>query len=433
MELLTRLWTKFLQRWPIVLACLAVAVVGAAFYNAGAGKSYTASTELFLRAPDVKTSVTAYQGDLFSRQRAQTYVNMFGSDELAQMVIDKLGLSVTPQQLVSNVSASVVKNTVLMVISVTDSNAQHAANIANGYGGVLGNYIAKVENVSGDPNVGPLVEVVTKASPASAEVSGYPTSMVVLVAVVLALFAAAGLIMFLERFDTKVRSRRQVEEITGCDIIGKLPKTPLLGSDKSVAQVFGDSAEFKQASLRLSLNVESVLQRLPRVKAEIPAVVAIVGGSRGEGGTVVAQALAQAFGHRGRTAGVVRVGDSNQEPVEPELVVAGSALSNLDKRTDPVTTVSCSTAALTSEIGGRDALLLESDIILVDTPPFHESVDAQVALGAVDAAVLVVRPIATSAHSLGQLVAGIRALDVPVLGVVVNMAKESLTTEGLYL
>ena len=129
--------------------------------------------------------------------------------------------------------------------------------------------------------------------------------MVTFVAGTVALLVATGLIWFLERFDTKVRSRRQAEEITGCAIIGKLPKTRALGSKGDVGQAFDESEEFKQAALRLSLNVESVLQRIPRIKAEIPPVVAVVAGHRGDGGTVVTQALARAFAERGRTVGVV--------------------------------------------------------------------------------------------------------------------------------
>jgi Mrp family chromosome partitioning ATPase len=102
------------------------------------------------------------------------------------------------------------------------------------------------------------------------------------------------------------------------------------------------------------------------------------------------------------------------------------------------------TTALTAEIRGRDALLLESypeghdddsgyDVILIDTPAFHESIDAQLALAAADAVVLVVRPIATTTLSLRQLVAAIKALDILLLGVVVNLAKESSTVEGSYL
>jgi capsular polysaccharide biosynthesis protein len=433
MELLTKGWTRVRQRWPIVFACLAVAVLGVTVYHVSAERNYVASTELFLRAPDIKTSAGAYQGDLFSRQRAQTYCKMFHSDELAQMVVDRLGLNITAQQLASKVSAATVKNTVLIDVSITDSNAQHAANVANGYGDVLATYIAKIENVSGDPRVGPLVKVVTRADPASAKVSGYPTSMVAFAALTMAVLVAASFIWFLERFDNKVRSRRQVEEITGCDIVGKLPKTRALGSDGDVGQAFKESEEFKQAALRLSLNVESVLQRLPRIKAEIPPVVAVVAGHGGDGSTVATRALARAFAERGRATGVVSLDAPNRELEEAKPVVAGSALAKTGNRTDPVTTVSCSTAALATEIRGRDTLLLESDVILIDTPAFHESIDAQLALSAADAVVLVVRPIDNTTLALRRLVAAIKALDMPVLGVVVNHSKESSTVEGFYL
>jgi capsular polysaccharide biosynthesis protein len=432
MELLIKAWTKIGQRWPVMLGCLAIALLGAVVQQVSADTQYTASTEFFLRAPDVKTSAGAYQGDLFSRQRAQTYVNLFQSDDLAQSVIDKLGLTVTPQQLVSKVSASAVKNTVLMIVSVTDSNAQHAANIANGYGSVLGAYVAKLENVSNDPTVGPLVQVVAKASPATATASGYPAWMVAFGALVMGLFGGAAIIWFLERFDTKVRSRRQVEEITGCDVIGKLPRTQALGSDGNVAQAFDECEEFKQGALRLSLNVESVLQRLPRIKAEIPPVVAIVAAHSGDGSTVTTRALARAFADRGRSVGVVCLDEPHLEPPQRDLVVAGTALAEVANRSD-VTTVSCSTEGLSAEIHSRDALLLGSNVILIDAPSFHDSIDAQLALEAADAVVLVARPITTTTLSLSHMVAGIRALDIPLLGVVVNLAKESSTVEGAYL
>ena len=432
MELLIKAWTKVSQRWPVMLGCVVVALLGAMLQQVSADTQYTASTEFFLRAPAVKTSAGAYQGDLFSRQRAQTYVNLFESDDLAQSVIDKLGLTVTPQQLVSKVSAAAVKNTVLMIVSVTDSNAQHAANIANGYGSVLGAYVAKLENVSNDPSVGPLVQVVAKASPATATASGYPTWMVVFVALVMALFGGAAIIWFLERFDTKVRSRRQVEEITGCDIIGKLPRTQALGSDGNVAQAFDECEEFKQGALRLSLNVESVLQRLPRIKAEIPPVVAIVAAHSGDGSTVATRALARAFADRGRSVGVVCLDEPHRAPPQPALVAAGAPSAEAAGGSD-VTTVSCSTEGLSAEIHSRDALLLQSNVILIDAPSFHDSIDAQLALEAADAVVLVARPITTTTLSLSHLVAGIRALDIPLLGVVVNLAKESSTVEGAYL
>lgn len=433
MELLKRWWTLARRRWPILLACLTLAVVGVAVLHVTSDTKYTASTELFLRAPDVKTSSSAYQGDLFSRQRAQTYVKMFHSDELAQMVIDKLGLTESPHELVSQVSATTVKDTVLMVISVTDRNAQRASNIANGYAEVLGTYVAKLENVDNDPHMPPLVQVVTKATPAGAEISGYPTWMLGFGALTLAVLASTGMIWFLGRFDTKVASRRQVEEIAGSDIVGKLPKARALGQNRNVARAFDESEKFREAALRLSLNVESVLRRLPKV--EIPPVIAVVAGHRGDEGVVATQALAHAFAERGRMVGVVQFAERAKHSEKTDLVTAGSVVAEAGTRTDPVTTVSCSTTGLTAEILGRevDALRPGSDFILIDTPAFHESIHAQLALGAADAAMIVVRPIATTTQSLSELVAGIKVLDTPVLGVAVNLAEESSTVDGLYL
>ena len=423
MELLTRGWTIFKRRWPILLTCLAVAAVGVAVYNVTADKAYVASTEVFLRAPDVKTSVTAYQGDLFSRQRAQTYVNTFQSDELAQMVIDKLNLKMTPRQLAAHVSATYVKNTVLMIVSVTDPDRQRAVNIANEYGNQLGSYIAKLENVSNDPNYPSLIMVVGKASAATAKLSGFPIWMVAFTAGVLALLVAASLIWFLEHFDTKVISRRQVEEITGSEIIGKLPKV----SDVRALQ---GSEKLREAALRLSLNVESVLRRL---QVGSPPKIAVVAGHRDDGGTIATSALAQAFADRRRMVGIVRFAARRQQSDATEPIAG--ATPRRGEEPNPVTTSINLTPGLTPESFSRDLALLRpsNNVVLIDTPPFHESTDSQLAIGAADAVILVVRPIADTTASLSELVAGVKVLGKPVLGVVVSMAKESATADGVYL
>ena len=51
---------------------------------------------------------------------------------------------------------------------------------------------------------------------------------------------------FLEHFDDRVRSRRQLEEITGYDIIGKLPKTRSLGENGNVAKAFACGALLRE-------------------------------------------------------------------------------------------------------------------------------------------------------------------------------------------
>jgi capsular polysaccharide biosynthesis protein len=400
---------------------LAIAAVAVAVYNVGSDKKYIASTTVFLRAPDVKSSSAAYEGELFSRQRAQTYADAIQSDELAQMVIDKLALNVTPRQLVPSVSATPVKDTVLLVVSVTDRDAQRASNIVNEYGNELPTYIAKLENVSNDPNIPPLAHVVIKATPATTEPAGMPTWLIAFAAVALALLIAGAVIWFLEHFDTRVSSRRQVEEITGSDIVGKLPKV-------SDAKAFQRSEKFSQEALRFSLNVESVLQRLPNVGT--PARVAVVAGHSDDSGAIATSALAQAYADRRRMVGIVRFARRRQSDANAPVASAGYR-----DETNPATTVINVTPGLTPEIVGRelDALRPSNNIVLIEAPSFHESMDAQLALRAADAAIIVVRPIVTTTTSLSELVAAIKVLGTPVLGVVVAMAKESSTVDGYYL
>lgn len=421
MELLKRWWIVFRRRWLVVAVCLVVALVGVSAYNVTAHKEYTASTQMFLRAPDVKTSAGAYQGDLFSRQRVLTYSKMFKSDDLAQRVIDRLGLDLTPQQLVTQVSASTVKDTVLMVISVTDANPERAANIANAYGDVLNAYVAKIEYVDNNPDIPPLVQVVTRANPATAVSATLPLWQISAAALIGALSVALALIWLLERFDTKVRSRRDVEAITGSPVIGQFARNKSLARNADVDAVFAAEESFRQAALRLSVNVDSVLHRLPDLSK--PPVLAVVAPHHGDGASMVSRTLGRAFAERGRSVAVIQFGSETDVPT-PQRACAGSVT---------VTTLGL-TQLLTAEAFDYrlDAAKDGADIVIVDSPPFTETVEAQVLVGAADVVVQVVDAGAT-ARSLTEIADGTRVIGTPVLGVIVNFARESTTVDGRYL
>jgi capsular polysaccharide biosynthesis protein len=421
MELLKRWWIVLRRRWLVVAVCLVVALVGASAYNVTAHAEYTASTQLFLRAPDVKTSAGAYQGDLFSRQRVLTYSKMFKSDDLAQRVIDRLGLTLTPQQLVSQVSASTVKDTVLMVVSVTDASPERAVNIANAYGDVLNSYVAKLEYIDNNPDIPPLVQVVTRANPATVVSTAIPLWLIITVAVVSALVVAHSLIWLLEHFDTKVRSRREVEAITGSPVIGQFTGNKVLARNDDVEAVFDADERFRQAALRLSVNVDSVLQRLPDLSK--PPVLAVVAPHHGDGASMVARTLGRAFAERGKSVAQLQFGPDS-EVSRSQREYAGSVMT---------TTLSLAPLLTAEAFDYRlDAAREGADIVIVDSPAFSESVEAQVLVGAADVVVQVVDAGAT-ARSLTEIADGTRVIGTPVLGVVVNFAHDSTTVDGRYL
>jgi Mrp family chromosome partitioning ATPase len=78
-----------------------------------------------------------------------------------------------------------------------------------------------------------------------------------------------------------------------------------------------------------------------------------------------------------------------------------------------------------------DAAKDGADIVILDSPAFTESVEAQVLVGAADVVVEVVDASATT-RSLTEIADGTKVIGTPVLGVVVNFARDSTTVDGRY-
>ncbi|GAB3127588.1 hypothetical protein GCM10027289_05260 [Tsukamurella serpentis] len=231
MEYLKLGWNVLKRRWYVPVLALALAATAVGLTVGFFPPEKQASATMFLRAPDVKTSASAYQGDLFSRQRIQTYRDFVTSPDLARMVIKRLAVGETPGQLIAKTTATSNKDTVLLTISVTDPDAQHAADLANGYAAVFADYVAQMEHVQNNPDVPPLATLVSPADARDATTTGMKLWVLLSAAgagaVVLSLLA----IWLLEYCDRRVRSRRQVENAVGAPVLGVIPPAAALSGD----------------------------------------------------------------------------------------------------------------------------------------------------------------------------------------------------------
>ena len=426
MELIKLTWYVIRRRWPVILIVLVVALTGGALYNATQKSEYTASTSLFLRAPDVKTSTSAYQGDLFSRQRAQTYMNIITSDELAQSVIDKLGLSMSPSELESRVSASTVKETVIIVLSAKDSDPQEAANIANGYASVFASYVAKVENVQNDPSVPPLVTVINAASADTAVRGGYSLTMTLLVALIVALVVSALIIWFLEYFDTKPRTRRDIEEAAGAPVIATF------GSDIDDPGVPSGSLTpaLAEEAQRAGVAVRQRLQQVTRsddagyeddVDDTDGAAFALVGDRAGVGAVQAGYAMAEGIAASGASVSLLTLGAY----VADVPADSGSSVTLLSLPT-----------AFSDEATIRESLeqlRSKTDYVVVASSSAVTSVESEVALSLSDAFVLCVAPGQSTSVGIREAVRVSDGIHKPMLGVVVTHAVQTPTVSGVYV
>ncbi|MCV7073451.1 hypothetical protein MJO55_07365 [Mycolicibacterium rufum] len=427
MELLKRGWLVVRRRWHVVMIVVVGALVAVSLVNAAQRTEYTATSELFLRSPDVKTSTSAYQGDLFSRQRAQTYVSMLRSDELARLVIDKLALPESPGELVKRVKGDIVKDTVLITVSVTDDNAQRAANIANTYGAVFGQYIATVENVNNDPNIPALVVTVKAASAETAVRGGQSIWLLTALGAIAALVVSGLLLWFLEKFDTKLRSRQQIENLAHAPVIGSLPPTRSLSS-RGVVDTYGEDHVFAEAARRLSVNVDHTARQLGTSRTPAIAIAAV---QRSDGKTVVAMAVATALADRGYRVGYIdadrfgTVSSDTQAMATGEISLDGVEFVSL--RSDELSLCEKTLRSAINKLAGV------SEVILIDGPAFGDAAEAQMIAEVADAALLVVRPGRTSSVGLERLKSTMEVLDTPVIGIVVNHAKETGTLASTYI
>jgi len=422
MDFMKRGWLVVKRRWPIIVGCVVLGLAGVVAYDVAVGKEYTATSTVFLRAPEVKTSASAYQGNLFTVQRANTYVNMIQSDDLAQMVIDRLALDTTAHDLAKQVTAAPVKETVLIGILVTDGSRQQAANIANTYASEFAAYVARVEAVSLTPDAPPLV---TMIKPAAAEDA---TTNMWALWILLSIAAGVGLLIGIlwtwlaERFDPTIRSRQQVEEVTDSRVIGSVPRVAALRGSASVDEVFKTSEEFRDAARVLSINAEHCLREVSKVNGT--SVLAVASVNDRDGKSVVARALARAFSEQGHRVGLLQVDPRNT-----------SSDARKDVRNDFIHMKSITLNGSQDEhvVGAAiDELANGSDLIIID--PDKSGTDAEVRIVAKlsDAALVVVRPGHTDQNSLADLVNALTMLETPVIGVATNQAKETNTAARYY-
>ncbi|MDF0531089.1 hypothetical protein P0W64_01490 [Tsukamurella sp. 8F] len=296
------------RAFPALLVVLLVAAV-VGLLAGTTRRDYVATATLFMRAPDVKSSASAYQGDLFSRQRVVTYQDLVTSPDLARRVVDKLSLRDQPQDLVTKVSADNPKNTVLLDISVTDPDRRHAVDLANGYAQVFGDYIGEVEHVDKNSDLPPLATVVAPADTAHTTRAGMPPVLVAVVAAVVAALAVVAVVVALEFADRRIRSRRRIEAIAGVPVLG------VLGSTEAHSD--GDRGPSPEAE-RLAV---TVAHRLRGTGSE--ATVLVAGASSADGADGVAEQLRATLADRG--VNVVE-GDG-----DPESLAFAQAAADADR------------------------------------------------------------------------------------------------------
>jgi succinoglycan biosynthesis transport protein ExoP len=461
------------RRIWVVLACAILIPAITYLVSSQRTETYEASTVLQVQAQAVDTSLfeAGTPTQQVPGQALAAAARLVSSPTVAQVAGRKLTPPVrNTKPLTDKITATTDLTAGLLTISARDGSAQGATNLANAFAEALvevraDQARARIESAiagvqrdlaalprSDDGARAALTqelqrlralgaaqghnaEIVQPATPPSSAVSPRPVRDAG-IALLLSLFAAAGLIYLLERLDRKVRSAEEVERLSGASLLGSIPETAFPGAppDMAVAEAF--------RTLRASLTYFNVDRPISTVLVTSPV--------KGDGKTTVAVHLAAAEAEADRH--VVLIDCDLRHPqaatrlgVEAERGV-GSVLAGECSVDDALVDVRTGSGRLQllpagppppnpAELVGSERMreLIESlaeraDMVVVDAPPTLVVGDAIPLFREVSGILLVARLNATPRDSVARLGAVVRSARGRILGVIVTGSKSS----GLY-
>jgi succinoglycan biosynthesis transport protein ExoP len=144
-----REYAMLLWHWAWLILIAGIIAGGTAYYlKRQQVPVYTASTVLLVSEPPKAISTDTSQSAIVpSNLMAQTYTQMIKNLPVLQQVVERLHIPLNPLALKSMINATLIQNTQLIQVTVTDTDPQRAAAIANTLGSVFTEQIQSLQSV----------------------------------------------------------------------------------------------------------------------------------------------------------------------------------------------------------------------------------------------------------------------------------------------
>ncbi|KIQ11795.1 polysaccharide biosynthesis tyrosine autokinase [Rhodococcus sp. MEB064] len=402
------------KRWTTVVGGVLLGLLVASAVLLTSDTLYRSTSQLFLSTPGWGGPTTLgnsdsspYQGDEFTRQRAQTYVRLVEDMDFSQRVSDRMQGAVSADDISSHIGVRVVPDTVLLEVTAGDASPTVARDISVAATAQLSDDIERLETPAG-LKVSTVQPVEVGSARVPSEPSSPHTALTLIAGVTVGLLAGLSLMVVRER------SRRTADDP---ETIAVVSGRPVLAS-LSDASRDADFDEFRYNLEFLSPRVES-------------GIVLVAGLGRGIGRTSTVHGLAAAYRRAGRS--VVTV-DADFRSDHRSSSDAGRGISNVVLGEIDLTralTSSDGVAHLGSGIHPAEpARLLEDprfaevltalsasyDIVIVDSSDLGRFDDARTVARLADVTVLVVASGRTTTPEITRSISELRAVGVDIAG-----------------
>ena len=200
----------------VLLLVLAVAISSVVTFFI-LDKEYSAFTTLMVGKPRdyINENKIEYNELLLNQKLVSTYGELIKTRVVSEKVISNLGLSLSYNTFRSKVNVSLVKDTEIIGITVTDTDPLLAAEIANETAAVFMDTVQEIMKVEN-------VQVIDEAEPSEYPVSPRPM-LNIAIAAILGLMLGIFLAFLLEMLDNTIKTPEDVEKYLGLTVIGSIP------------------------------------------------------------------------------------------------------------------------------------------------------------------------------------------------------------------
>lgn len=429
--------------WRSLVACVLAGVAAAALLTAVTPRTYQSSMTFFVATGAGDQSANnPVQADEFAQRRINSYVGLISSELLAERVVADARVDLPPDVVSSMISATVDPDTVLMNVTITDTDPERSLVLARSLEANLDAVIGEVENRdSGAPVQLRVISGPTLNPDPVAPRTGLNMGLGLLLGVGLGVAQA----LIRDRIDTSFRSREQLARATGFPVLAMLQeqsgskRTPILlprGGRSSLAE----SLRHLRTNLRF-------------VDAASPVRVLVVSSSvESEGKSTISANLAQSFAETGRR--VLLIDADLRRPrlesyldLEPSagltsVLIGEAGLHDVTQEWGPDGLEVLASGPIPPNpnelLGGpvMEQLLRTArqdyEMVVIDTPPILPVADALIVAAVADGAILVVRHGRTTAEQVARSLEMLKAASARVLGSVLSLAPEARGASSYY-
>ena len=444
---LRQILSLLLRKWPVWVACLMVGLLAALGFSLLQKPVYASKAQLFVvtASGGQDSAANAYQGNLASQQRVASYAKLVNGLDVMQRVEDRGQFGLSASQLAKKVSASTAPQTVLLDITVQDTDPIEAQRIAKITGDVFSEFVIDLETPAPGQQPTTYLKVVGEPVVPTSPVSPN-TPLNLALGGLLGLLVGLALVVLMDRLDRTVKTTDEIEALTDLPTVGVIPLNKDRQKDPEVPFGEGHSPE-AEAYRQIRTNLQFLdVDNPPRVLLLTSAV-----SSEGKSTTTlnISLALAEA-GHRIllveadlRRPRVAKYFGLTNSVGLTNILSGQAAADDVIQETSHENVHLLASGPLPpnpSELLGTHAaqqlftteLKALYDYVVIDAPPILPVTDSSVLSQSVDAVIVAIRSNSTTKEQITRTLDQLRKVGSPVKGTLLTMANISKRKSQYY-